>query len=34
MFGDKISSDKAKINFIKMSKRRKLCFMMICYDLV
>ena len=34
MFGDKISSDKAKINVIKMSKRRKLCFMMLCYDLV
>ena len=31
MFGDKISSDKAKINVIKMSKRRKLGFMMLCY---
>ena len=29
MFGDKISNDKAKINVIKMSKRRKLCFMML-----
>ena len=34
MFGDKISSDKAKINVIKNVKRRKLCFMMLCYDLV
>ena len=29
MFGDKITSDKAKINVIKNVKRRKLCFMML-----
>ena len=34
MFGDKISSDSAKINFIKNVKKEKAVFydVMICFD--